>query len=863
MRSPQPLSRLQKRLGQTQVVEWSRRKLPRLLPQKRCTQALIVSLKFSLLICANICTATEPSDEIIFRVPQHVVNLPAVASSSDHGELKPKSLPTKATWTALNQDNSVQRKALRSPSDISDESDLWFDAEPVVPLPIAPADELDSQWLKRNGGEQLPAKRDIYPLDENQSRKDPNSLLIDEEDYLGPQNRNSKKPNLKPRVPAIPTPAFESSIPKSLPNTQSEKTEVVEAETPQIQKQVPLDITPRVPVERQSQWVSFPSLLPNLSQRLNQLDQIAYPSEVAVGSNPYTHDNLDQVYDQSNEQFSTLVNRYTNLNSDCGSIVSQPPSNAESRQLGDRLKLQQRWNLRTNGCTGEEQPLLHAVELYDVPTYPPTRNLRHQPSLGPKIRTENDWSVVPNANSDAIAFQQKQTSANLSDFAATPVPISPTTPHDQLQPYYGKYGVPTQRPWVELWRPFYGDGQLPPAIPVFSGVYPWTPQFLVYGDVRSGIGVHRNQGQPVRSWATRLNLDMDLRLNGTERFHAFMGPLDHNNRFTRLDFSDSNNVRFDTAMDAQFDTGFFEGDLGAMVGRWTSQDAPFDLPIAAGLMPLIYQNGIWAEDIVAGVSVAVPWQYSNPLNWSNFDMTFFALFDQITSPAFDNNNGVANAFGTAWFIEAYEGYIEADYAYLLDTSDDNRSYHNAAIAYTRRYFDRISNSVRLLGNTGQNGNTIDRTADGALLLVENSLVTSQAATVVPYSNFFYGVRRPQSLARAAGAGGILRNTGILFESDNLTAYPTLDSTANNSYGGAVGINLLTPDFRNQMVFEFAALDTYGDSRLSTAAGPQYGFGTRYQHSLTNWTLIRLDAMVGLLDDAPDIYGTRAEWRWKF
>ena len=91
----------------------------------------------------------------------------------------------------------------------------------------------------------------------------------------------------------------------------------------------------------------------------------------------------------------------------------------------------------------------------------------------------------------------------------------------------------------------------------------------------------------------------------------------------------------------------------------------------------------------------------------------------------------------------------------------------------------------------------------------------------------------------------------------------MDASGSNAYGGAVGINLLSSDFRRQWVAEFAALDTYGDDRLSLAPGAQYGLGTRWQRSLSNWTLIRADLMYGWLDQTADIYGTRVEFRWKF
>jgi hypothetical protein len=438
----------------------------------------------------------------------------------------------------------------------------------------------------------------------------------------------------------------------------------------------------------------------------------------------------------------------------------------------------------------------------------------------------------------------------------------PLDPGLEIETYYGKSLVETQRPWVEWWRPFYTGGMYDPGKEVFSDVNLLTPSFLVYGDYRTGVGAHRVGGQDVQNWAHRLNLDMDLRFTGTERFHMFTGPLDHNGRFTRLDFSNGD-VEFEEELDFQPDTAFFEGDLGAITGGFLGDDAPFDLPFTVGLVPLLFQNGIWMEDAIAGVAVALPWRHSRALNWSNFDATFFAGFNQVTSPAFQNDNSAAAVFGTAWFVEAYDGYIEMDYAYLDDQDSLGRSYHNAAVAYTRRYFGRISNTVRLIGNAGQSGPVADRTADGGLLIFENSLVSSQPSHFVPYWNFFVGNGRPQSVARAANAGGILRNVGINFETDALTGYPTLASDGANAYGGAIGFNLLSADFYRQWIVEFAAADRYGDPAISSFAGPQYGLGTRYQQAINNRSLWRVDFMNGWFDNAPNIYGTRAEFRWKF
>ena len=216
------------------------------------------------------------------------------------------------------------------------------------------------------------------------------------------------------------------------------------------------------------------------------------------------------------------------------------------------------------------------------------------------------------------------------------------------------------------------------------------------------------------------------------------------------------------------------------------------------------------------------------------------------------------------FIESRGGYFEIGYAYLDDnTSVAGRSYHNVGLSYTRRYLNLLSNSVRLIANVGQNGPQATRTADGFLVLVENSFLTPTPYNLVPYVNLFAGFDSPQSAARAGAAGGILRNTGILFESDILTGYPTLDATGNNTYGAAIGVNMLDPDFTNQLVLEAAILQAYDGATRRNAPGNQYGIGARYQIPISNAHLIRFDAMHAWQRNAGDLSGARMEFRWKF
>src|SRR5216684_4460055 len=323
---------------------------------------------------------------------------------------------------------------------------------------------------------------------------------------------------------------------------------------------------------------------------------------------------------------------------------------------------------------------------------------------------------------------------------------------------------PTGVPPVELGIRLYDRGAYTPRSTwLFGPKDPGAFGFMTYGDLRiAGDSYDNGKGAGKQSVvAARLNLDMDLALTPTERIHAFARPLDKNNSFTRYAISGTDKDKFIHKFDFDLDTLFFEGDAGQISG---------------GLM------GKPAKNIPS-------------LDVSNIDVTFFAANAQVTTAAAaGSKNGV---YGFAGFADARKGYIEFGYGYLK-ADNDNLSYSNVTAAFTRRYKGRLSNSIRVIDNFGQKGIPGQaKTADGLLVLVENSLTPKylplalgNQSNFVPYLNVFAGFNSPQSLARGGDSGGVLRNTGITFESDGMTAYPTLDATARKSYGGALGLEYL-------------------------------------------------------------------------
>lgn len=445
----------------------------------------------------------------------------------------------------------------------------------------------------------------------------------------------------------------------------------------------------------------------------------------------------------------------------------------------------------------------------------------------------------------------------------------PYSVDDQLKIYGGKFQVQNPRPLLELGRPIYQGGPLQPSGTGLGRKNPTDQAFSVYGDWRTAFARNSDGARAFNVLATRLNLDVDWKLTATERVHAFFRPLDHKGDFTRCQSRGAaGGSRCELNLDVKADALFFEGDLGALMSGWTDRYQSLDLPFAVGKMPLLFQNGVWLEDAISGFAFTLPGRHSKALDIANVDVTFFAGLDNVNTPGIVDAAGNATAsnrvLGATAFIEANEGYWEVGLARVEPKGANlGRAYNNFAVAFTRRYGGWLSNSIRVIHNSGQNPPAgARRTADGTLLLVENSLVTRKPLTLVPYLNLFYGKDRPQSVARAADAGGILKNTGVNFETDGLTGFPRLDDTANNTYGGALGLEYLF-DLKRQLVVEFATVRPHGDAANRAVPGAQTGLGVRYQQALDQAWIFRADLILASRDNLKDIGGIRFEIRRKF
>ena len=436
---------------------------------------------------------------------------------------------------------------------------------------------------------------------------------------------------------------------------------------------------------------------------------------------------------------------------------------------------------------------------------------------------------------------------------------------EQQDIYGAKSAVEPPRPLLELGREQYTSGIYDESSTLLGKLNPLLPGLSVYGDWRTAVAYNKNNGKDIAQIATRLNLDVDFKLTGTERIHAFFTPLQEGGaKFTRFEFGGGDgDQKFTDELDLDPQTLFFEGDVGSIYSGFSGKEAGFDLPFTVGLFPLFLQNGIWANDAILGGAVTLPARNSPTLGLSNYDITFFAAFDNVDNASLIKANGKvdndnANLFGVTTFVDAFNGYIEAGYGFLQGTgAQDGVEQHFLTAAYSRRYVNTLSNSTRVFANFGDDNG---RNGDGVAFISENSLISGLPSTLLPYANFFVGVGNPEPLVDGNNAG-ILKNVGINFETDALTGYPKLDDTASNTFGGALGLEYLF-NLDQQLVFEVATVQPFERDGIG-AQESQYGFGVRYQIPITRSWLFRADATYQIQEGAEDNFGIRTELRSKF
>ena len=97
----------------------------------------------------------------------------------------------------------------------------------------------------------------------------------------------------------------------------------------------------------------------------------------------------------------------------------------------------------------------------------------------------------------------------------------------QVDIYGAKNAVEPPRP-LELGRQQYTSGVYDESSTLLGELNPLLPGLAIYGDWRTAVAYNSNNGKDIAQIATRLNIDVDFKITGTERIHAFFTPLQKN-----------------------------------------------------------------------------------------------------------------------------------------------------------------------------------------------------------------------------------------------------------------------------------------------------------------------------------------------
>ena len=403
------------------------------------------------------------------------------------------------------------------------------------------------------------------------------------------------------------------------------------------------------------------------------------------------------------------------------------------------------------------------------------------------------------------------------------------------------------RPLLELGPPFLGTGRIGRGFTLPGGAV-WRPSFLMFGTLRSGMGVFDNGGARTTEWANRIDLFGNLALTGSERLVFGLRPADQTGpgglrRFTGYSGTGSGPGAFGQQLNLDWDTVthlFFEGELGELFPNLDRDDRRrLDLGLSVGRQPISFQDGLLINDFIDAVGVtrnnlspggAVNLRFTGLYGWNQVnrhtplaflggggspDLLLRNLegdgtrliggFTEIdwrsTTAAFDAIFVRGGAFDSAL---GRVGSGDGLYAGVSFVGRPGAGAFNAsARVLTSIPIGEASPDAVLLGFG-------DPAARGTLVFSELSWTPHHTYNYF-YANGFYAHGDYRAAALDPLIPGPLAAAGILFAGPGLGSAPgALAPTASNVAGGAFGHQIFSADTRRQLLLE-------GAVRYSTAS----------------------------------------------
>jgi hypothetical protein len=411
---------------------------------------------------------------------------------------------------------------------------------------------------------------------------------------------------------------------------------------------------------------------------------------------------------------------------------------------------------------------------------------------------------------------------------------------------------------------FFGPGSIPRGHRIPTGAV-WQPQFIVFGEFRSALQMIENNqpgspnGTTVNEWVNRADLVGVLYLTPTERFVVGFDPLRQTNdagatRWFGYRDRPKGAENWNTSLDGNIDTFFFEGDFGSIFRSLDPTDTKsLDYHFTVGRQPLFLQDGMLAAGPVDMVGVTRASTY-----WLGSNHTRATALYAWGKVAHDNNvvDNDARFYGISVAADYNKWLVEGDVLFAETGSPFGGGFH--AGLGVKGQIDKVNATVRALTSRAADGDS-PQVSTGSLLFTQLSILQPFTENVI-YLNGFWGVDQFASAHRAPNFGGPLGQTGILFAAVGMGRFtPALGNVADDAYGAGFGWQIyFDQEKRSQLV-----LETGFRNRKDTRASDAYGFAARYQQAFGTRFIGLVEGYYAERRLLDGIAGIRTELRVKF
>lgn len=395
--------------------------------------------------------------------------------------------------------------------------------------------------------------------------------------------------------------------------------------------------------------------------------------------------------------------------------------------------------------------------------------------------------------------------------------------------------------------PFFGPGPISKGFEIPTGAI-WNPQFFIFGTYSTALQTFDDGAVQTTEWVNALDLYGNLNLTPTERILIGFTPLDRNGSFTGYQWEPDDEGL--DALNGNIETLFFEGRLTSLFPGLLDSSVDWNVDFSVGRQPLFYQDGILIDDNIDSIGITrtnLFWLGSSAttvtglFGWDNIDR----------GTGVNEEDSGASLFGllTQWNYNDLQ--VEFDVTYVDGGHTIGGDGTNISLGGNTRFGGWL-NITGSINQSIASGEETDGSGTGTLLFAQFSTQPSHTVDNL-YVNTFLGIDEFTSAARGANDGGPLGQAGILFAATGLGTFgPALNSSGQNTVGGAIGYQHFLGDVDQQLIGEIGGVTSLkGSSNTAVATGAEYELGF-WQHFV-----LTLGASVTFQEELDTGYGLRS------